>query len=90
MNQQTPESIPSEDDYDIINDQGIHYKDVRIVEDIKPMEPMEQIDPLKRAARKRDYNCLFASKSISPELVNQSVQKAPKKREDRSSSTPNP
>ena len=88
LRQEAPESIPSEDEYDIVNDQGIHYKDVQTVEDIQIMEPMEQINPLKRAARKRYYSFLSASKSISPQLVAQSefVQKASKKREDSSSS----
>ena len=54
------------------------------MEDIRTMGPMEQIDPFKRATRKRDYNCLSASKDTqSQELVAQFefVQKATKKRD---------
>lgn len=55
------------------------------------MGPMEQIDPFKRASRKRDYNYLPIFKSTpSLELVEQYefVQKASKKRDNSFLSAP--
>ena len=55
------------------------------------MEPMEQIDPLKRAVWKRDYNCLSISKSTSSlELAEQSesTQKVSRKKDISSPSSP--
>ena len=93
MDQRVPLPVPSEDEYDAAYDQEISYGDVHPLEDIRTMGPMEQIDPFKRATRKRDYNYLSVSKDTqSQELVEQFefVQKATKKRDHRFLSAPNP
>ena len=62
MDQRIPPPVSSEDEDDAAYDGGISYGNIQIVEDIQTTGPMEQIDPFKRDARKREYNCLSASK----------------------------
>lgn len=91
MDQWVPPHISSVDEDDAAYDQRIFYGNVYTVEAIQTTRPIERIDPFKRAARKRDYNCLSASKYAQPqELVEQSepVQKTTKKRDHNCLSTP--
>lgn len=53
VGQRIPELVPSEDEDDTANDHEVSYGDVKIVEEIQTIGPMEKIDPSKRAARKR-------------------------------------
>ena len=78
LEQKVPPRVSSEDEDDAAYDQGIFYGNVQTVEDIQTMGPMEQIDPFKRVARKRDYNCLFAFKDTQSQEL---VEKATKKRD---------
>lgn len=91
VDQRITESIPSEDEDDAVNDQGVSYGDVHTAKDIQTMGPIEQIDPFKRAIKKRDYNFISTFKSTPfPGFVEQSefVQKASKKSNINSLSAP--
>ena len=91
VDQRIPPPVSSEDGDDAAYDGGISHGNIQTMEEIQTMGPMERIDPFKRDARKREYNCLSSSKDTqSRELVekSESVQKATKKRDHSCLSAP--